>query len=37
MTNEQRRQIYIGKIIDRLNGLDLDLILKIYDLITNRK
>ena len=37
MTNEQRRQIYIEKIIDRLNGLDLDLILKIYELITNRK
>ena len=36
MTTEEKRQIYIKKIIDRLNGLDLNLLMKIYDIITYR-
>ena len=37
MTTEERKQIYIKKIIDRLSNLDLSLLMKIYDMITYRK
>ncbi len=36
MTTEEKKQIYIKKIIDRLSGLDLSLLMKIYDIITYR-
>lgn len=36
MTTEEKRQIYIKKIIDRLSNLDLNLLMKIYDMITYR-
>lgn len=36
MTTEERKQIYIKKIIDRLSNLDLNLLMKIYDMITYR-
>lgn len=34
MTTEEKKQIYIKKIIVRLNNLDLSLLMKIYDIIT---
>jgi len=34
MTIEEKKQIYIKKIIDRLSNLDLNLLMKIYDMIT---
>ncbi len=36
MTTEERKQVYIDKIIRRLNNLDLSLLMKIYDIITYR-
>ena len=36
MTTEEKKQIYIKKIIDRLSNLDLSLLMKIYDIITYR-
>ena len=36
MTTEEKKQIYIKKIIDRLSNLDLNLLMKIYDMITYR-
>ena len=36
MTTEEKKQVYIDKIIRRLNNLDLSLLMKIYDIITYR-
>lgn len=36
MTTEEKKQVYIKKIINRLSNLDLNLLMKIYDMITYR-
>ena len=36
MTDSERKEIYINKIIARLDGCSLFLIEKIYEMITNR-
>lgn len=36
MTTEEKKQVYIKKIINRLSNLNLNLLMKIYDMITYR-
>jgi len=35
MTTDEKKQVYIDKIINRLNGKSLETLRKIYDIMTN--
>ena len=35
MTYEEKKQVYIDKITNRLGGKSLDTLIKLYDIMTN--